>query len=72
LDCSGEVPTMLTYQQAQQLQQTIQQESPQVEVEIAPEIGQPGYYYLVVHLDRQPRFVVRSLEQWRTRKHTLK
>ncbi|WP_376793518.1 hypothetical protein [Thermogemmatispora sp.] len=63
---------MLTYQEAQQLQTLIQQEAPKVEARILPEVGQPDYYYLAIYLDGQPRFVVRSLDQWHRRKKTLK
>ncbi|MBX5451876.1 hypothetical protein [Thermogemmatispora sp.] len=63
---------MLTYQEAQQLQMLIQQEAPQVEVRILSEVGQPDYYYLAIYLHGQPRFVVRSLDQWHQRKRTLK
>jgi hypothetical protein len=62
---------MLTHQEAQRLRGIIQQEAPQVEIEVAPELGQPGYYYLIIYLNQQPRFVVRSLDQWNTRKKTL-
>ncbi|WP_069805531.1 hypothetical protein [Thermogemmatispora onikobensis] len=63
---------MLTYQEAQQLETLIQQEAPTVEVHILPEVGQPDYYCLAIYLHGQPRFVVRSLDQWKQRKKTLK
>ncbi|MBX5456191.1 MAG: hypothetical protein IRZ31_04755 [Thermogemmatispora sp.] len=63
---------MLRYQEAQQLQTLIQQEAPKVEVRILSEVGQPDYYCLAIYLYGQPRFVVRSLDQWNQRKKMLK
>ncbi|RAQ97156.1 hypothetical protein [Thermogemmatispora tikiterensis] len=63
---------MLRYQEAQQLQTLIQQEAPKVEARILSEVGQPDYYCLAIYLHGQPRFVVRSLDQWNQRKKMLK
>ena len=62
---------MLTYEQAQELQEHIQSEAPQVVAEIVTEKVSPSAYYLVIIHQQQPRFVVRSLQQWHERKQTL-